>query len=97
MGVSQSVAAVDHGTAPVIGVQQRLGRALQDRNIGTAHGFKQAQGVGGRGLDAAVAEDGGKGQKLDFRRGVRQEEGHRIVHAGIGIVNDAVAGFGHVQ
>ena len=74
------------------GTGQGVDRARGNRNIRPPGDFEQAQRVLGRQLGMHVAEDGGQPDDLQLGRAEGEEDGHGVVHAGVG-VNDDLSGM----
>ena len=92
------VAAMREGIS-WIGSHQWLQRAAGDRDIRRADHVQHARGICCAALRSQVTRHRGDRADLDFRRGMGQRDGHRVVDAGIAIdqhrLGDGILGALH--
>ncbi len=68
---------------------ERMRASTRNRDVSRVHHFQNGERVAGGFLQRDVSLHGGEGFELNFRRGEREQEGQRVVHAGVGIDDDA--------
>ncbi len=64
------------------------GAAGGERDAGDIGDARHGQGVAGHLLQRLVADDGGHREQVDLRVAVRQQQGDRVVVAGIAVQDD---------
>ena len=92
-GAAEAIGAVDGFFRTAVWAREGVRGAGDDWDLGAAGDVEDVEGVTGGLLDFGVAVDGGDADYLQLGAGQAEEEGHGVVHAGVG-VKDYLLGHG---
>jgi hypothetical protein len=88
-GAAQAVLAVDLRVRVARRPHQRAARSGRDRNVGPPADLEYPERIQRGLLGAGIPENRRDRQHVQLRRAQREQQRHRIVHAGVGVDQDA--------